>query len=204
MSYSLIQYNHIRPDLRLREKGTVDRVKGSSPVGTYDGFPEIIHGFGRYQSHLSIQELKKLIFVLMSDLNERRLTYPMSVVNREGVFEGEISFEIGIAEGNWFNYLDSSELKRLKDTMLDSSLPLDFLMILRYKYQRSGRNASLRSDHYLVRYLFREGEFDILLSHDRGIRRYQMDELLNLLDSMIRQKSAERRRRTKRVEMRAL
>gem|GEM_PF-168278 len=203
-NYSWVEYNFVELDLRSREARNSVRVEGTPLVGTYEGFPDVIHGLGRYQTAATTRELRKLILSVMSHLNGHRLKCPMSVVDREGVFEGEVSFEVGVAEGNWFNYLDNTELRKVGDSILHSSLPLDFLLILAYRYQRSGKSVPLRSDRYLVRYLFREGGFDILLSHEKGIRRYQTDDLLNLLDSKIRQESAECGCRMKRVEMRAL
>jgi len=150
-------------------------------LGRYDNFPTIIHGTASLSHQIPLPKLQQLLIASLHEINGRKEPYEISVADHPGTYQGELSFEVGVAEGVYFNYLDSNELKRLYEALSSREFfkVLDFLIIAGYHYSREGKKIALKFDHHILRFLFYENTIELNLFHERGIRRIPLDDLLN-------------------------
>ncbi len=153
--------------------------KNASSLGRFPGFPTRIHGKSTLSHRVEASLLQKALLKALRQMNQRVVDTLISIADRPGYFEGEMGYEVGIAEGECFNYLDDSEEKRVIDLVAERGpLPsLDTLIIVKYSV-KNGRKHSLRFDWYLARLFFFPGEMEIHLFHEKGIRRVNPDELI--------------------------
>jgi hypothetical protein len=119
-------------------------------LGIYNDFPAFTHLYVRFSTRIPAPRAIMLIsggFYKLNSLGDRVSTW---VAGRPGSFSVDRTFEVGIAEGLYFNYLDEFELERVSRL---SPLPLtvDFVVYINYRYSKEDRIASLLSDRYLVR-----------------------------------------------------
>ncbi len=149
-------------------------------LGEFMNFPTITHGsvLAICEGHSNTVQLA--VIGALCGLNGIRRTYPLSVSGRVGTFEGKVGFEIGVAEGMYFNYLDDETAKRLQEPLSRGKLypSLDFLVVVTYDYRRGGKTVHLNFDHHQLRFLFRDDVLEMRLFHSKGIRRMPLDELL--------------------------
>jgi hypothetical protein len=119
--------------------------------------------------------------------DKRRHTF--SIPGHAGEHPGELGFEVGVADGLYFNYLDA-DAEILFDAALSKKRSfdtLDFLFVVTYHYVRDGRLSPLRFDYHHLRFLFRGGGFDVCMYHCKGIQRLPLDEVLSTILAAIRE-----------------
>jgi len=164
------------------------RLQRTSPLGEFTNFPMVIHGVAKATCDEHSARVQLSVIRALSKLNRLEKAYPVSVSGRAGTYEGRASFEIGVGEGIYFNYLDDDMTKKLCESVTPRRMytVLDFLVIVTYHYNRQGRNVHLNFDHHQLRFIFHDEGFEIRLFHSKGIRRMPLDELLNrILESII-------------------
>lgn len=159
-------------------------------LGRYDNFPTIIHGIARLLHQIPLPTLQQLLIASLHEINGRKEPYEISVADHPGTYQGELSLEVGVAEGVYFNYLDNHELSRLYESLSSRGLfeILDFLIIVGYHYSREGKKIALKFDRHILRFLFYENTIELNLFHERGIRRMPLDDLLNYVIKNLSQK----------------
>jgi len=125
------------------------------------------------------------------------------VSGQPGKYNGEMGFEIGVANGLCFDYLNKELFTKLI-VHLKSKEPfhiLDFLVIVCYYYFKNGKKISLNFDYFLLRFIIRNLDLIIHLFHIKGIRRMPLDEFLTYVIHRIRQKMKKNRIKTFRLIM---
>lgn len=159
-------------------------------LGRYDNFPTIIHGIARLSHQIPQPKLQQLLIASFHEINGHKEPYEISVADHPGTYQGELSFEVGVAEGIYFNYLDNNELNRLYESLSAGGLfeILDFLIIIGYHYSREGKKIALKFDRHILRFLFYENTLELNLFHERGIRRMPLDDILNYVIKTLSQK----------------
>lgn len=159
-------------------------------LGRYDNFPPIIHGIARLLHQIPLPTLQQLLIASLHEINGRKEPYEISVADHPGTYQGELSFEVGVAEGVYFNYLDNNELNKLYESLSSRGLfeILDFLIIVGYYYSRGGKRIALKFDRHILRFLFYENTIELRLFHERGIRRMPLDDLLTYVIKNLNQK----------------
>jgi hypothetical protein len=115
-------------------------------------------------------------------LNDFRDAIETSVAGRSGPFWVERTFEVGIAEGLYFNYLDEDEVKRVV-RVLPSASAIDFIVYVNYKYRKGNRLVSLLPDRYLIRFSFASSSIRVFQLG--GMRRTQPNDLIVLASTLI-------------------
>lgn len=158
-------------------------------LGRYANFPAIIHGTARLSHQISLPRLKQLIIAALQNMNVRKEPYEISVSDHPGVYAGERSFEIGVADDVYFNFLDDAEAKRLLKHLSEGenlSL-LDFLVIVSYYYVREGKTIALKFDRHILRFIFYDNIVELNLFHEKGIRRTPLDDFLKYIIDNISQ-----------------
>jgi hypothetical protein len=147
------------------------------------GVAEVFHNDPSFKVQTStIEALRKL--------NGYKESYPLSVSGHLETYRGVLGFEVGVAEGVFFNNLDDKTVRRLCDPLNSSNSYhiLDFLIIATYHYSSQGKMLALNFDHYLLRFIFNYEGFELRLFHSKGTRRMPLDELLNRVFDKIRER----------------
>lgn len=166
-----------------RKKGkTRSPQKTEDPFGRFINFPSLIHGIAKISHENTTPMLQQAVIKAFYNLNEFKDAYPLSIADHAGTYNGEIAFEVGIADGTAFNYLDQETLQEAYNhSKTDETTVLDFLVIVTYRYLRDGKKISLNFDHYILRFSFYNKEVETSLFHSKGTRRMPLDELMNLV-----------------------
>lgn len=156
-------------------------------LGKFTNFPTATHGTARVTYNDHPAEIQRSVVQALSKLNGLRETIPISLPSMAGTCKGRVGFEVGIAEGTYFNYLDDHMTNKLcaPTTLRELYSVLDFLIIVTYHYSLHGKNVPLNFDYHQLRFIFRDNEFEMRLFHCKGTRRMPLDEFINrILDSI--------------------
>lgn len=163
-----------------RDSKKKSRINRKPHLGEFTNFSIITHGLARAKYNDNTEKIQKSVITAFYKLNSCRMAYPISVSGREGTFKGEVSFEVGIAEGTYFNFLNKIMLTKLNTSILENLYSLlDFLVIVKYSYNRDNKNVHLNFDHFQLRLIFRDESLEIRLFQSKGIRRMLLDEFIN-------------------------
>jgi len=106
------------------------------------------------------------------------------------------TYEIGVAEGDAFNFLTDSEAKRLKRWLRKRpTKALDFLMCIFYRHiKERDQETSLWSDFQCVRFSFEERDtLQIRVHHFKGTRKIPLDILIEKIVKKINERAKIRR-----------
>ncbi len=166
-----------------RPKGlSVTRSKPDRSSFQYRNFPQTIHGRAVLSYDTESVNVQKILIKILRELNRFQVDTSITLAGREGYLEGKIAFEVGIANGNHFNYLDSLEERLINEVIeKQGTLPIaDFLIVLRYMLKDRDRHP-IRTDSYLLRFIASEYAMEMYLFHEKGIRRVNPDELIGMI-----------------------
>lgn len=167
-------------------------------LGIYEGFPNVYHGVARLKFNASLSELQTTILNVLYRLNGQKINGNLSTLVGSNV---EIIFEIGVANGLTFSYIDEEELETLlKEIARESFSILDFFCVLRYYLLRNGKRMALRFDYYLFRFLFGDRKFEFQIFHERGLQRISVKDLIKFLIEKINLELARRRKGSIKIE----
>lgn len=122
-------------------------------IGIYSHFPSFAHFEARFTLNTSVSRATSLAACGFGMLNRFKDEIETSVAGHSGAFSVERTFEVGIGEGLYFNYLDEDEVKRIAGLSLPAS-SVDFIVYVNYKYSKRGRLVSVLPDRYLIRFSF--------------------------------------------------
>jgi hypothetical protein len=122
-------------------------------IGIYLDFPSFAHFEIRFSLNVSLDKAATFAVCGFGALNNFKDDIETSVAGHSGAFSVERTFEVGIAEGLYFNYLDENEVKRITNLSLPPS-SVDFIVYVNYKYSKRGKVVSLLPDRYLIRLSF--------------------------------------------------
>ena len=168
---------------RQRKTRRVEKPQISFPLGEFANFPALTHGLAIISHENNASKIQRTIIQALYNLNGHKDAYAVSVAGQSGAYDGELAFEVGVANGLFFDYLNEEALKELYSP-LESGKEysiLDFLIIATYHYSRKGKRIPLIFDHHILRFSFNNGEIEITLFHSKGTRRMPLDEFLNVI-----------------------
>lgn len=179
-----------RPPERRQMRRKVRLRKTEKPNGSFGlfiNFPSMIHGVARISHENATVKIQQAIIQAFYSLNKLKDAYPISVADHVGTYNGEISFEVGVADGLFFDYLNQEALQKLYATLKSGEAHsiLDFIIIIVYRYLREGKRISLNFDHHILRFLFYNREVEVSLFQSKGTRRMPLDDFLNLIISRV-------------------
>lgn len=180
---------------RLRRKSVHSTSEPQVSLGVFTNLPRILHGYAKLTSEADPLILQRTFIKILGKLNSKKVEMAISLSGHEGLLPGEIGFEVGVAEGDCFNYMDNSEEERLMSVLQSNGLMpvLDSFLIVKCKV-KNGRKHSPWFDRYIMRGKFTEGNVEFQLFHERGMRRLSPDELINMLveelDKRLREEGA--------------
>jgi hypothetical protein len=151
-------------------------------VGIYLDFPSFAHFETRFTLNTSADSAATYAAKGFGKLNEFMDAIETSVAGHAGAFLVERTFEVGIAEGLYFNYLDKDEVERIAK-VLPSISAIDFIIYVNYKYRKGDRLVSLLPDRYLVRISFASSSIRVFQLG--GMRRTPPSDVLLLASTQI-------------------
>lgn len=170
-----------------RNYGKAREWQQKAVLGIFTNFSATVHGIVRVIYEDPPAKIQHSIIRALYKLNGLKKSYPISPSSRAGTYDGQVGFEVGVAEGIFFNFLDDKMAERLCEfTMLRKPYPiLDFLVIVTYYYNPEDKKIHLNFDYYQLRFVFYDNGFEIRLFHNKGTRKMPLDELVNrILESI--------------------
>lgn len=151
-------------------------------LGIYSDFPSFSHFEIGFSLNTSVD--KAVIYIVngFGALNTLEDNIDTSVAGHSGAFSVGRSFEVGMAEGLYFNYIDAHEVERItKLSPYPSSV--DFLVYVNYKYEKGRKLVSLLPDRYLIRFSFEDSLIRVFQLG--GLRRTPPDDVIVLVAGLI-------------------
>lgn len=150
--------------------------------GVYDQFPPLIHSKAQITHSQPRGKVQKALLRALRRLNGWEGLVLLNSEGREAPYT--VGFEVGVAEGVYFNFLDEEEASRLEKIAKARPLnPLDLFLRVEYHTKPpQGLRATLRSDQYFLRLsLPDEKTLEISLHHVKGTRRVSAEDLTHKL-----------------------
>lgn len=146
-------------------------------LGRYENFPDNIHGIASLTYWPSRRQIQQTILHTFHQLNQEVCS--LNEIAPPSTSKWEVSFELGVAEGITFNYLDREEVSRVEKSIAKRALPvLDFLCVARYRIMGKGKREVPKSDYHLLRLAFYRKNAELRGFHERGPRRVSPKDLL--------------------------
>lgn len=158
-------------------------------MGVYRDFPSFAHLDVRFSMRTRSQKAAALIASGFGGLNSLRDRVDTWVAGRSGVLSVDRTFETGIAEGLYFNYLDERELELLSK-LSPSPLTIDFIVYVNYRYLGRGRVVNLLPDRYLVRVSIDSPSIKVFQMG--GLRRTAPEDLVEVIIGSINSQAKSR------------
>ncbi|HIE18998.1 TPA: hypothetical protein EYP75_04660 [Candidatus Bathyarchaeota archaeon] len=151
--------------------------------GVYENFPVLHHGIAFFSHKISTQDLQRILICLFYRVNRGEEVFEIPVLSRHGI---RMVFEIGIADGLEFNFIDEEEKNRWLSLLTNRIFEtLDFIWIVRYYVSKKGKNRPLKFDYYMLRFIFRPEAMELRIHHERGTRRLSIEDLIKTIGEKI-------------------
>lgn len=151
-------------------------------LGSLDDFPTVLHARASFSFDINPESLQKALVSALAALGSTPKSTEITVADRDGYFEGQVVFRLGIGNGDRFDIFDSKEEERVLNR-IENRGPfntLDLAFHLHYAID-DGLRHRLHEDHYVLRLVFQPGRVEVLVRHLKGVRRVEPDELIRLV-----------------------
>ena len=149
-------------------------------LGFYQNFPESLHRITRFVASVSNKGLQQTLIQAFYQLGNEKLT--IEEITDPSIPQCIVFFEIGIAEANGFNYLDSEEKSRVIKAIRKKPFEImDFLCSIRYYRMQNEKKTPLRFDYYMLRFVFNKNSIEIRVFHERGPRHVSPEDIVSFL-----------------------
>lgn len=168
---------------RRRRRGDISTTVEKVRLGEFINFPDTIHGRSLISFKCPLLRMQRAVVEMMLSLNGLEKRRLLSISGFPNEIEGVMRFEVGIADGVFFDNLSEAVASRLVQYLSSNngSHVLDFLLVATYYYEREEKVRPLRFDHHQLRFFFDTRTIEVLLHHVRGTRRLPLDELLLIM-----------------------
>ncbi len=169
-------------------------------IAFYEHFPELnIHERTDFTFTLSSRKLQERLMEVFLNLN--RKTFTFEEIGNPTIPDSTIIFEIGLADGNSFMFVDEDEAEKVMNILRKEAFDvMDFLCVIRYYKNYTSSKKPLRFDYYLTRLNFSKNIVEFLIFHERGPRYLSPQEIVEFLKDKINETST--KRILKRIESR--
>lgn len=153
-------------------------------IGRYENFPQTVHGLARFTYRFPRRDLQRLILETLHRLN--RETRELRDITTLPLSKCEVNFELGVADGFAFNYLNRQETSRVQRFVVKRALSvLDFLCVTCYHVPNRGKHGALKFDYHLLRFTFHGKNAELQVFHERGPRHVSPRDLLVFIKNRI-------------------
>jgi hypothetical protein len=149
-------------------------------LGFYDNFPVNIHRTEKFTSALSNRALQQKLVQVFREINSK--TFSFDEIVHPTLPDSTIIFEMGLAEGNSFNYIDRKETKKVCSALRKDALRMiDLFCAIRYYKGTVEKKTPLRFDYYMIRMAFSGNTVEIQVFHERGPRYLSPEDVTSFL-----------------------
>jgi len=149
-------------------------------LGFYDNFPVNIHRTEKFTSALSNRALQQKLVQVFREINSK--TFSFDEIVHPTLPASTIIFEMGLAEGNSFNYIDRKETKKVCSALRKDALRMiDLFCAIRYYKGTVEKKTPLRFDYYMIRMAFSGNTVEIQVFHERGPRYLSPEDITSFL-----------------------
>ena len=160
-------------------------------LGFYEGFPRNVHGIARFGVSISKKRLQQALIRVFHRVNQE--TFTLEDIAHPSIPQCKVILEIGIAEANNFNYLDSEEANRMQRSICQKPFQvIDFLCAIRYYKTQNGRKTPLKFDYYMLRFTFNKKLMEIQAFHERGPRHVAPEDAASFVVNKINETFSKR------------
>jgi len=151
-------------------------------LGNVDYFPTVLHARASFSFDINPGSLQKALVSALASLRANPKPHEVTVSDQSGYLKGQLTFRLGIGNGDGFDVLDSREEERVLNRIENrgSFNTLDLAFQLHYSVNDS-RQHRVHEDHYIIRLVFQPGRVEVLVHHLKGVRRVEPDELIRLI-----------------------
>ncbi len=160
-------------------------------IGKFKAFPEIaVQALAELTYIFHPKKLSILVIEALYELNSKTEIADSELVTT--ISPVTCKYEIGIAEGVYFNYLTKEEVKKLKEYVKKNTPDyLDFIFYIFFKYKKeNGKEVSLWSDSNYIRFnMTQTGRLKILVHQFKGTRKLPLDALIKKIIEKINEKT---------------
>jgi hypothetical protein len=158
-------------------------------LGLYDNFPKSVHNISDFSTPSKLKKLQTAIVEALFKLNSQ--TFALEEVTTPSTPECRVTFEFGVAEDRDFNYLNSEEKDKLLKVIQKKPFSiLDYFCILRYCKTKMDKKTTLKSDYYMLRFLFEKEFVQLQIYHEKGLMYATPKDLPEFLVDRINAESA--------------
>jgi hypothetical protein len=149
-------------------------------LGFYPNFPQNIHRAERFSTSIANKKLQQTLVETLFKLNREKLS--LEEVAAPSIPGCKVVFEVGVADGNDFNFLDAEERERLIGAMNRKPFQvMDFLCVIRYQNRQEERKTRMMFDFYMLRMMFGDSLMEIQVFHEKGARHASPDDMVRLV-----------------------
>ena len=152
-------------------------------LGIYENFPENIHVTESFTSTLTNQKLQQKLVRTLREVNRKPFSF--EEIGHPAMRDCSVIFEVGIADGTSFNYVDDEEAKSVLNVLKKQTFRvMDFFIAVRY-YKGDGQQQKkkpLRFDYYMIRFVFSgNNSVELQVFHERGPRYTSPDDIVEFI-----------------------
>ncbi len=167
-------------------------------LGHWENFPRQIHLSTTFAMASSKEATQQKLVKTFHELNGRNFSF--EEVGSPAVPGGIVIFMFGIADADGFKFLNDAQTQRLEDALDTEPLEtIDWLLAIRYYRNTQPKRKPLKFDYYALRLTFGEKDtFQVLVSHERGPRYVNPDDLVTFLAKKVNE--ASKRKALRRID----
>ena len=149
-------------------------------LGLYENFPENIHIVESFTSTLTDQKLQQKLVQTLREVNRKRFSF--EEIGHPAMHDCTVIFEVGIADGRSFNFIDDEEAKSVFSALKKQAFRvMDFFVAVRY-YKGIPKKTPLRFDYFMVRFVFSgNNSVELQVFHERGPRYTSPEDIIDFI-----------------------
>ncbi len=149
-------------------------------LGVYDNFPLNIHRAERFITTISTRSMQQKLIQVLQEINRKE--FNSSDLIHPSLQNSKIVFEMGIADGKNFNFIDKEETKRIRNAF-KRGMPrtIDLFCAARYTRNEKEKKTLHRFDYFMTRISFSDDFTEIQVFHERGPRYLSPEDLIAFL-----------------------
>jgi hypothetical protein len=161
-------------------------------LGLYDNFPENIHRIENFVSALPDQKLQKKLIQTLQEINRKPFSF--KEIGHPTMHDAKVIFEVGIAEGTSFTYIDAEETKILLSVLKKQAFrAMDFFVAVRYHKDDTQKRTLRKFDYYMIRFIFvGNNSVELQIFHERGPRHTSPEDVVELIEKEVNGASAKK------------
>jgi len=154
-------------------------------LGLYENFPENIHITESYTSTLPDHKLQQKLVQTLHVINRKPFIF--EEIGHPPMNDCTVFFEVGIADGRSFSFIDDEETKRLLDLLRKQPFKImDFFVAIRYYKGAATKKTPLRFDYYMVRFIFSgNSSVELRVFHERGPRYTSPEDIVGFIEKEV-------------------